>query len=67
MPKDPVDDIYTICIPDAPYLLKKLELLWGQKKVKIIIDNKHYEPLIVEPEEVIINSSIIWFCREIER
>ncbi len=65
---DPAGGLYAITMRDEDLIMvKRLQLLWNQKKVKIISDNQRYEPLIVKPEEIIINGKVIWFCREIER
>lgn len=64
---DPHGGIYAIVV-DNEIMIKRIQVLYPQKKMLIISDNKDkYPPVEAEPEQVIINGKIIWFGREIER
>lgn len=62
---DPQGGIYAIVINNI-IMIKRLQL-YLTKRLRIISDNKKYEPLEAEPEQIIINGKVIWFGREIER
>jgi len=57
--------IYAIVIDDS-ILIKRLQVLYPERKIKVISDNPRYEPFIVSPGEIIINGKIIWFARMID-
>lgn len=63
---DPEGGIYAVAI-DHQIMIKRLQLLYPVKKVKIISDNQKYESFLIEPEEIKINGKVIWFGREIEK
>lgn len=63
---DPHGGIYAIAMDDI-IMIKRLQMIYPVKKIRIISDNPKYEPLEAEPEQVIINGKVIWFGREIER
>jgi len=63
---DPQGGIYAIAMDDQ-IMIKRLQVIYPSKKVRIISDNPKYEPLEAETEQVIINGKVIWFGREIER
>lgn len=58
--------IYAIYINDA-IMIKRVQVLLSEKKLKIISDNTKYEPIIVSPDNVHIIGKVIWICREIEK
>jgi len=58
--------IYAITI-DNKIMVKRIQVLYNEGKLKIISDNPRYEPVIVSPEQIIINGKVIWFAREIEK
>lgn len=51
---------------DHAILIKRLQVLHGESKVKVISDNPCYESFLINPEELIINSKVIWFARLID-
>jgi len=63
---DPQGGIYAIAMDDI-IMIKRLQVIYPSKKVRIISDNVKYEPLEAESEQIIINGKVIWFGREIER
>jgi phage repressor protein C with HTH and peptisase S24 domain len=48
-------------------VLKRLQVLYPAKKIKVISDNSRYEPSEIEPDQIKINGKVIWFGRELER
>jgi len=58
--------IYAITI-DNKIMVKRIQVLYNEGKLKIISDNPRYEPIIISPENIIINGKVIWFAREIEK
>ena len=62
----PQGGIYAIAI-DHEIMIKRIQLLFLINKLKIISDNKHYESIEADPDQVKINGKVIWFCRDIER
>ncbi len=48
-------------------MIKRIQPLFHEKKLKIISDNQRYETIEVDPEHVRINGRAIWYGREIER
>ena len=63
---DPQGGVYAISI-DNHIMIKRLQILYPERKIKVISDNPKYESFIVHPDELIINGKVIWFAREIER
>lgn len=63
---DPQGGVYAISI-DNHIMIKRLQILYPERKIKVISDNPKYESFIVNPDELIINGKVIWFAREIER
>lgn len=55
--------IYAIGVSDT-IMIKRLELL-PDSKVKIISDNRTYDPYIIEGKELRIIGQVIWFAREL--
>ncbi len=58
--------IYAISI-DHEIMIKRVQVLHDQGKLRIISDNKQYPPQEVEAGKVAINGKVIWFAREMER
>jgi len=48
-------------------MIKRIHIVYPDGKVRIISDNRKYEPMEVETEKVHINGKVIWYGREIER
>jgi hypothetical protein len=48
-------------------MLKRLQVIYPSRKVRIINDNTKYEPAEVNPDQIKINGKVIWFGREFER
>lgn len=61
---DPQGGIYALVIDDT-IMIKRLQILYPAKKIKIISDNPQYESIEADPEQVIINGKVIWLGREI--
>ena len=58
--------IYAIAIGNA-IMIKRIQVLFPQNKLRILSDNPHYEPIEADPDQVKINGKVIWFGREKER
>lgn len=58
--------IYAISI-DHEIMIKRIQVLFHEGRLKIISDNMKYEPIDIDAEKVRINGKVIWFAREIER
>ena len=63
---DPQGGIYAISMDDL-IMVKRLQLIYQEKKIKIISDNKKYEAEMAEADQVKINGRVIWFGREIDK
>ncbi|MBI3755761.1 MAG: hypothetical protein HY265_06345 [Deltaproteobacteria bacterium] len=63
---DPQGGIYAVAMNDV-IMIKRVQVIYPSKKVRIISDNIKYKPLEASSEQVIINGKVIWFGREIER
>jgi len=63
---DPHGGIYAIVMDDQ-IVLKRLQVLYPARKIKLTSDNSRYEPSEIEPEQIKINGKVIWFGRELER
>ncbi len=63
---DPQGGIYAIALDDS-IMIKRLQVIYPAKTLKIISDNSRYEPLETVTDQVRINGKVIWFGREIER
>lgn len=57
--------LYAIALSNE-IMIKRLELLFEIKKIKIISDNPLYGAREVNEKEVTINGRVIWFAREIK-
>lgn len=58
--------IYAIFVNNS-IMIKRIQLLFHEKKLKIISDNPKYEPIIVLPDDIHVIGKIIWIGREIEK
>lgn len=63
---DPQGGIYAIIIDDT-IMIKRVQILFPSKKIRIISDNNRYNPVDVEMDSVRIYGKVIWFGREIDR
>lgn len=63
---DPHGGIYAIAL-EHEIMVKRIQVLYPSKKLRVISDNSRYEPAEIDPGQVIINGKVIWFGREIER
>lgn len=63
---DPHGGIYAIVFDDE-IMLKRLQILYPSKKVRVISDNPRYEPIEIERDQIKINGKVIWFARDLER
>ena len=62
----PQGGIYAISI-DHEIMIKRVQVLFHEGKLRIISDNKQYEPIEATPDKVRINGKVIWFGRDLER
>lgn len=62
----PHGGIYAISI-NQEIMIKRIQILFPQNKLRILSDNPHYEPIDADPDQVKINGKVIWFGREMER
>jgi len=62
----PQGGIYAIAT-DHEIMIKRIQVLFHQNKLKIISDNPRYEPIEADPGQIRINGRAIWYGREIER
>ncbi len=62
----PQGGIYAIAI-DHEIMIKRVQFLLPQRKLKIISDNKQYEPMETDSDQVRINGKVIWYGRDLER
>lgn len=58
--------IYAIYVNDS-IMIKRIQSLFNEKKLKIISDNPKYEPIIVPPDNIHVIGKVIWIGREIEK
>lgn len=61
---EPQGGVYAIALDDV-IMIKRIQPIGD--RVKIISDNKMYEPFEVTVDQVKINGKVIWFARELER
>jgi len=61
---EPQGGVYAIALDDV-IMIKRIQPIGD--RVKIISDNKMYEPFEVPADQVKINGKVIWFARELER
>jgi phage repressor protein C with HTH and peptisase S24 domain len=60
----PQGGIYAISI-DHEIMIKRIQVLFPQNKLRILSDNSHYDPIEADPDQVKINGRVIWYGREI--
>jgi phage repressor protein C with HTH and peptisase S24 domain len=58
--------IYAISI-DQEIMIKRIQVLFHENKLRILSDNTHYESIEADPDKVKINGKVIWFGREMEK
>lgn len=58
--------IYAISI-DHEIMIKRIQVLHDKEKVRIISDNKKYDPIDIDLDKVKVNGRVIWYARELER
>lgn len=63
---DPHGGIYAIVV-DGEVMIKRLQILYPSKKIKIINDNSKYESTDVDSAHLKISGKLIWYGRELER
>jgi phage repressor protein C with HTH and peptisase S24 domain len=63
---DPQGGIYAISM-DHEIMIKRIQILYYKKVLKIISDNNKYEPFEAAADQVNINGKVIWYGRELER
>lgn len=62
----PQGGIYALSI-NHEIMIKRIHPLHSEGKLRIISDNRQYEPIEIEAEKIKINGKVIWFAREIDR
>ena len=63
---NPQGGIYAIAI-DGGIMVKRIELNFTSKRVRVISDNDRYAVQEMDPAHIFINGKVIWFGREIDR
>lgn len=63
---DPQGGLYAIVLDDG-IMIKRIQVMYPGKKLKIASDNLNYESIEVEADLVTVNGKVIWFGREIDR
>ncbi len=58
--------IYAISI-NQEIMIKRVQPLHPEGRLRIISDNKRYDPFEIEADKVRVNGKVIWFAREMER
>jgi phage repressor protein C with HTH and peptisase S24 domain len=58
--------IYAIAIDDE-IMIKRVQPVFPDGKLRVISDNKQYDPFEIETGRVRVNGKVIWFAREMER
>jgi len=61
---EPQGGVYAIALDDV-IMIKRVQPTGD--RVRIISDNKMYEPFEVAADQVKVNGKVIWFARELER
>jgi len=62
----PHGGIYAIAI-NHEIMIKRIQILFSQNKLRILSDNTLYEPIESDPDQVKINGKVIWSGREVEK
>lgn len=58
--------IYAL-VKDNYIIIKRIQVLYPENRLKIISDNPRYGPRDCDPGEIKVNGKVIWFGREVER
>jgi phage repressor protein C with HTH and peptisase S24 domain len=58
--------IYAISV-NHEIMIKRVQPVFPDGKLRVISDNKQYEPYEIESDKVKINGKVIWFARDMER
>lgn len=58
--------IYAISV-NHEIMIKRVQPVFPNGKLRVISDNKQYEPYEIESDKVRINGKVIWFARDMER
>jgi phage repressor protein C with HTH and peptisase S24 domain len=58
--------IYAIAIDDE-IMIKRVQPVFPDGKLRVISDNKQYDPFEIETGRVRVNGKVIWYARELER
>jgi len=62
----PDGGVYAIALDDT-IMVKRVQVLHPIDKLRIISDNKKYDPIEIPVDQVKVNGKVIWFARELER
>ncbi|PKN35617.1 MAG: hypothetical protein CVU61_02000 [Deltaproteobacteria bacterium HGW-Deltaproteobacteria-19] len=62
----PQGGIYAISI-NHEIMIKRVQILFPEGRLRIISDNKQYEPIEAPADHVRVNGKVIWYGRELER
>jgi phage repressor protein C with HTH and peptisase S24 domain len=52
---------------DSIIMIKRLQVIYHQNRMKVISDNARYEAMDIDPGQAKVNGKVIWFGRELER
>ena len=63
----PEGGLFAISCADSEIMIRRLQLMLQDKKMKIISDNKRYEPIEADRGQVVISGKVIWVARNIDR
>ncbi len=58
--------IFAIAL-DHEIMIKRVQLNYPGKTLRIISDNEKYETFEADPDKITVNGKVIWFGRELER
>jgi len=62
----PQGGIYAISI-NHEIMIKRVQILFLEGRLRIISDNKQYEPIDAPVDQVRVNGKVIWYGRDLER
>jgi phage repressor protein C with HTH and peptisase S24 domain len=62
----PQGGIYAIAI-DHEIMIKRVQPVFPEGKLRVISDNKQYDPFEIATDRLRVNGKVIWFAREMER
>jgi len=63
----PEGGLFAISCADSEIMIRRLQLMLQDKKMKIISDNKRYDPIEADRGQVVISGKVIWVARNIDR